>query len=245
MEAIESALKCAECKAFLECPIILPCSDSICKKHIKTDDDKEYHCLHCDATHVTPSSGFPENKSLRILLEAKIQQTIFGQQYKSASCSLQNLHKVIDDLRLFQTDPYYIVSKKINELKIETHIVRDQFKLSIDAKADTLIKELDEYEQECKRLVSSSDLLSKRLARLATDIDGLVKGELEKWHQSLNCFDSDEKEWRLIQEKSDRYRNQLEMDLGQFEDEFLLQKLSDYQLRVASFCKIQLESDRM
>jgi hypothetical protein len=241
MEAIESALKCVECGSILECPVILPCSDSVCKKHIEPDS-KEFHCMQCDLVHPKPSRGFPENRSLRILLEAKIQKTKFTPQYKSASTSFRNLAKSLDDLRLLQKDPHYFVNKKISELKNETDIVRDEFKLLIDQKADAIIKQLDQYEQECKSKLQSSDF-SKKLEKLASDIDA-IKREMDKWQKSLNSFESDEAELKMIQEKGDSYKTSLEMKLNAYEDDFLLNKLSLFQLKVASFCKIKLASDR-
>jgi hypothetical protein len=243
MDAIESALKCVECKSILDCPVLLPCSDSVCKKHVsQTESAKDFHCLQCDTTHAIPEAGFPHNKGLAILINAKIEKLKFSPQHKSALDSVKSLDKIVNDLNLFHKDPYFLVNKRIGELKSETDIIRDQFKLSIDQKANALIKELDEYEQECKRNLDSNDV-GKKLEQIAVKIVA-IKDELTKWQNSLNCFDSDEKEWAGIREKSSQIKQELETKLNEYEDEFLLKKLSDYQTKVASFCKIQLKSDR-
>jgi hypothetical protein len=200
MEAIESALKCVECKAILESPVFLPCSDLICKKHVKPDA-KEFHCLHCDIIHPIPDAGFPHNKGLAIMLEAKVQKVKCIPEYSNAFSSFKLLGKVIDDMSLLQKDPFYLINKKIGELKSETDIIRDQFKLKIDQKADSIIKELDVYEQECKRNLDSKETTQK-LEKLTANIDA-IKSEMEKWQKTLNCFETSAEEWTIVREKTD------------------------------------------
>jgi hypothetical protein len=241
MEAIESAVRCAECRAILECPVLLPCSDSICKKHV-TPEASEYYCLSCDVAHPVPPGGFPENKSLQILLNAKIRKTKFSSLRDSASEAFHTLSKKVHDAQLFQQDPYFLVNKKIAELKNETDIMRDEFKLSIDERADEIIRELNDYEQECKRNLKANDVVH-RLDQLAADINA-AKVEMDQWQKILNSFGTNEKDWTLIREKSSQYLNEFTMELNAHEDELLLNKLSDYRDKVLSFCKIQLQSDR-
>jgi hypothetical protein len=241
MEAVESALKCAECKAILESPVLLPCSDSVCKKHIKPDA-KEFHCLVCDLIHAIPADGFLDNKALAILLTAKIQKAKFTPEYTNAYSSFKNLEKIVTDLKQFQKDPYFFINKTIGELKRETDIIRDEFKMSIDQKAELIIRELDKYEHECKSNLESGDV-SNKLERIGKNIE-TIKSELGKWQKTLRCFEANELEWKTIREKSGEYRNQLEMELHECQEDFLLRKFSDYQHKLLSLCKIELESDR-
>jgi hypothetical protein len=219
----------------------LPFSDSICKKHVK-ERATDYHCLACDVIHEVPKGGFLENKALTMLLNEKIQKVKLSSNYESAFASFKKVEKAVDEMKLLQKDPYFLINKTIGELKRETDITRDEFKLQIDHKADELIAELDKYELECKRNLDSSDV-SNRLKKIAKYIEG-IKSELDKWQQTLRCFEPNEAEWKVIKEKSEEYQNQLEIELNEYEDEFLLKKLSDYQLKIVSFCKIDLESDR-
>jgi hypothetical protein len=180
---------------------------------------------------------------LKILLDANIQKTIFTPQYKSALDSVKNLDKIIDDFELFRRDPFFIVNKKISDLKSETDIIRDQFKLSIDAKANAILKELIEYEQNCKSKLESSGK-AKKLDKIAAEIER-IRNDMDKWQTQLDSFESNEKGWQMIKEKGDKYKTELEKEMNEYENEFLLNKIKDYQLKVAGFCKFQLESDRM
>jgi hypothetical protein len=113
METIEKVIKCTECMCVLESPVILPCSDLICKKHVK-EEAREFHCLACDIIHPVPSGGFPVNKALGIMLDQKIQNNRFLPEYHSAFDSFKNLGKAIDEAKLFQKDPPFFIKKVSN-----------------------------------------------------------------------------------------------------------------------------------
>jgi hypothetical protein len=119
METIEEAIKCAECKRVLESPVLLPCSDSICKKHVK-EGASEFHCLACDIIHPVPSAGFPVNKALALMLKRKIQNSRFSPEYNRALESIKDLENKVDEAKLFQRDPHFFINKVISELKSET-----------------------------------------------------------------------------------------------------------------------------
>jgi hypothetical protein len=241
METIELAIKCVECKSVLDSPVLLPCSDSICKKHVK-EGAKEYHCLASDIINPVPNAGFLYNKGLALLVNQKIQKAKFHPEYTSACDAFKSVEKLVDEMKLLQKDPHYIINKAIGELKRETDIIRDEFKLTIDNKADAIIKDLDKYEKECKSNLDSSDVSSK-LEKIATNIDGL-KDELEKWQETLRCFEPNDDEWKAIREKGDEYSQKLKHELDVYQDDFLMKKLGNYQLKLLSFCNINLESDR-
>jgi hypothetical protein len=243
METIKSVIKCAHCKGTLEPPaVFLPCSNSVCQKHIN-NQEKEYVCLACDMTHSVPSGGgFPHNKALNTLLSENIDMLTFNQIYESAYKSFKNLENVMDELKLLRSDPSGFINKTIGELKRETNTVRDEYKLSIDRKADEILRELDKYAQDCQRNLDSSYVCDK-LAKIGADIDG-IQSELDKWSKTLRNFEPRHAEWKMIRENCDEYRNVLEMDLNEYEYEFLLKKLDDYQGKVVSFCKLQLLSSR-
>jgi hypothetical protein len=179
---------------------------------------------------------------LAILVNQKIQKTKFHPEYTSAFDSFKSVEKLVEEMKLLQKDPHYLINKAIGELKRETDILRDEYKLAIDHKAEAIIKELDEYEKECKSNLDSSDV-SRKLEKIAANIDGL-KDELDKWQETLRCFEPNDAEWKAIKEKGDQHSQQLKLELDVYQDDFLMKKLNNYQLKLFSFCKINLESDR-
>jgi hypothetical protein len=131
METIKKAIKCSSCLHILARPVLLPCGHSICQKHVK-HESKEFHCLACDTISLIPKQGFPQNQALAVLIEENIQQTKFPSLYEEAMSSFKILDKKVDDMKKFQTDPYFFVNQTIGELKRETEIMREEFKISID-----------------------------------------------------------------------------------------------------------------
>jgi hypothetical protein len=110
METIEMVIKCTDCKCVLELPVILPCSDSICKKHVK-EGASQFHCLACDIIHAVPNAGFPVNKALAVLLDRQIQNSRFSAEYTKAFDSIKDLENKIDKAKLFQKDPHFSSTK--------------------------------------------------------------------------------------------------------------------------------------
>jgi hypothetical protein len=243
METIESAIKCSICRNILESPVLLPCSDSICKKHVTILGGQELHCLECDTIHAVPAAGFLENKALSKLLEANIEKVKFPTEYTHACDSMKALAKCLDEFRSFQKDPFKFRKKTIGDLRRETDIIRDQYKLKIDHRADEIIKELNEYEQECELKFSLVNVLSE-MDRIAPKLNK-INAELTEWqkNQSLS-FDSNQIEWKIIKEYSEFNRISLEKTLHDYRDATLLKKLTQYQLKLLAFSKIELDSDR-
>jgi hypothetical protein len=240
MEMIKEAIKCAECKSVLESPVFLPCSDSICKKHVK-EGASEFHCLACDIIHQVPNVGFPVNKALAVLLKRKIQNSKFSPEYNRALESIKHLENKVDEAKLFQRDPHFFINKVISELKSETDILRDEFKLAIDQKADAIIKDLDEYEQECKSNLNSRDV-AKKLDEMSIIIRE-INDDLAAWQETLRDFDAKEEILKLIKENGVRYKSELQSKLNEYESDFLMRKIGGYQQKVLSFCKTKLQSN--
>ena len=69
MPILCDAMKCSECENMLEKPVILPCGESVCRKHIPVvakegGENPKFYCKVCDDSHHVPSDGFPANKAL-------------------------------------------------------------------------------------------------------------------------------------------------------------------------------------
>jgi hypothetical protein len=241
MQDLLESLKCLECQNILEKPVVLPCGDFICMKHLKPDSS-EHLCTTCDILHAIPNGGFRENKTLAKLLKTNIHEAKFCKEYENAYVSFKNLEKTFEESKLFNKDPYLFINKTVSDLKMEVDILREEFKLKIDEKADALIKEMDEYEQECKGNLNSVDS-SLKFEEMAAHMER-VKVELQKWKTILDSFSPNEHKWKSIEEESEKLAIDLEVTLNEYKQEALLNKLYDYQLRLASFTKIDLKSDR-
>jgi hypothetical protein len=52
---------CKQCNRYFKSPSILPCGDTICKKHVIND---KIRCPNCNQEHIIPEQGFPINKAI-------------------------------------------------------------------------------------------------------------------------------------------------------------------------------------
>jgi hypothetical protein len=241
MEAFKQSLKCTQCKGWLELPVLLPCGDSICQKHV-TSESKECHCLECDSIHSVPSAGFPQNKALKKQLDARVQEANFCKEYTTAFESFKSLEETFEAMTLFKRDPSFFVNQAIGELKAEVDLLREEFKLKIDQKTEILIKELDEYELEYKSSLNSKPV-SPKIDKILIESDVVVKN-MEKWGKCLANFTPNENEWNLLIEECKTKKIELVDKLDECKQEALLNRLNDYQMKLVSFTTIELKSDR-
>jgi chromosome segregation ATPase len=243
METIENSIKCFECTSVLEKPVLLPCGESICYKHVKLNETVGFTCRKCAGIlHATPVGGFLHNKALEAIINAKIHKIQLCDEYDDAYRACKSLNKSISEVSLFRNDPYYFINKIIGDLKRETDILREEHKLKIDERANQIIDELDKYEQECKRNLDSSDFSSK-LTALNAHVNTL-KQDVEKWQKLLGNFDSSRAEWKKVKEKSQTHLDDLEARMNKFKNDLLLRKLREYHCLLISFTKIDLLSNK-
>jgi hypothetical protein len=243
MEEIIRSLKCTQCKNMLSSPLILPCGHAICSEHVTAGETSECHCTVCDIIHVVPEGGFARILALETILNANIQKAKFCAQYERAVGSLKEVEKKLDNFKLVHTNPDYFVSQTIGELKIETDLLREQFKLKIDERADEILKDLREYEQECHDQQRNPQDLPNRNKETDRFLQG-VNEQIEKWKKTLDNFDSSEVMWKVTEKESQNELFNLEAWLGELKDACLLQKLHEYESKLVEFSRFQLKSEQ-
>jgi hypothetical protein len=237
MEVFYNSIKCTECKSVLNSPVLLHCGHSICQEHVKPSA-QSHHCVSCDTVHLVPSGGFSKNIALEAMIGAKVQKAQFCSDYEQAFAACKNFETLFADLKLIYETPLSFVNKTIGELKMETDILREEFKMKIDDRANAILKELDAYEDECK--MSGVNLTSVHMS----DYVRRVNGQLDAWKKCLASFDSNKAEWDEIKAGSKTEAATMEAKLESYKQAILLQSFNKHLLKVVEFSKIQLESER-
>jgi hypothetical protein len=120
---------------------------------------------------------------------------------------------------------------------METDLLREEFKLKIDERADALIKALDNYEKECLKSLNSKELSPQLI---------IADEQLDKWKASLAGFDmsNNKAEWKDIRAEIKNKTKVLETKLGEYKKNIFLDKLNTFELKVVGFKSIQLHSDQ-
>ena len=144
MEIILDVMKCALCYELLESPVILPCSCSICKKHVQNQTNNVIRCEICRVEHQIPSDGFYANRALQKLIKAEITKLDFGNVHKIAKESCESVEETLNEFKVLLRDPSFYTHERISELKNAVQLKGEELKLKIDEEMWKLIDRLEE-----------------------------------------------------------------------------------------------------
>ena len=184
MDRILNAMKCAICNKIIESPLILPCSDNICKKHVSNQTNCVIRCEKCGVEHRIPINGFQENSALQAIIEAEIANLDFGNVHKEAKKSCESFEKALKEFELLLKDPNFYTHDKIDELKNSVQLKGEELKLIIDQEVTKHIDRLEEYERQCREYLSSNEF-KEESKKLESEMK-IAQSNLESWLESLN-----------------------------------------------------------
>ena len=185
MDKILGAIKCPHCQKTLEAPTILPCSDSICKKHINQSEET-IRCHKCGVQHQIPKDGFPLNKSLAEIIEAEIAKLDLGKIHSQAKESCKSVENVLREIEVTIRDPSYYTHLIISDLRNKIELKGGMLKLRIDQEMDKLFDTLDKYEIQCKAFLSTNEYKAET-ARINTELKN-AQSNLDSWMEILNKY---------------------------------------------------------
>ena len=184
MNKILNALKCAICRDILESPVILPCFDTICKKHVSKQINEVIRCEQCGVEHQIPANGFHPNNALQEIIDAEIANLELGSVHKEAKKSCESLEKALEEFEVLLKDPYFYPHERISELKNSVQLKGEELKLIIDEETKKFIERLEEYERQSKEFLSSKEFIVE-----SNKFDNELKiaqSNLHSWLESLN-----------------------------------------------------------
>jgi hypothetical protein len=191
MECLEESTRCKKCSKLLEKPILLPCGNAICEKHQLEvgENSKAIYCSICDLDHEIPAKGgFSRILALEKLIEKNINSIELGDEYKSTNERIKKFSEVFEKFEKLKTDPELIIHEKIDRIKANIDLRREELKSKIDQEALALINNLDEFEVDCKANIASINADTKTDEKL----NGW-KGDLNRWREQMNDFKIDDK----------------------------------------------------
>ena len=184
MDRILKAIKCTICHEIIESPVILPCSCTICKKHVSNQTNDVIRCENCGVEHQIPTNGFQPNNVLKNIIESGIANLDLGNVHKEAKKSCESFEDALKEFEVLLKDPYFYTHEKINELKNSVQLKGDELKLIIDQKMKKLLDRLEEYEKQSKEYLSSNEFKVES-QKLDNELK-LSQSSLNSWIESLN-----------------------------------------------------------
>ena len=184
MDLVLNAIKCAICNEILESQVLLPCSDTICKKHVSNQSNDVIRCEKCWVEHQIPAHEFPPIPSLEAIIKSDIGRLDFGSVHKEAKKSCESFEEALNEFQVLLKDPYVYTHERINELKNSVQLKGEELKLIIDEEMKKHIYRLEEYERQFKDYLSSNEFKVES-QKLENELK-LSQSNLDSWLESLN-----------------------------------------------------------
>lgn len=185
-----------------------------------------------------PETGFPYIKAIDRIIKTNIENYSFGQDYEEAIQMSDLLDKTIEKIDLLLDDPLFYIYESINKLKNDVESKREGLKLIIDDQADKLIKELDEYELQCRKNIESEKLNTEK-----NNLFKLVKEaneNLDKWSQLFSEFNS-EQNWLPIKQSIVNLSNRIKIQNELFKFNLLMEDRKEISY---TFAQLQIFSQK-
>ena len=184
MNKIRNAIKCAICQEILESPVILPCNDNVCKKHVSNQSNDVIRCEKCGIEHQIPTNGFQSNHVLQEIIDAQIGHLDLGTVHKSAKKSCESFEVALKELEVLLKDPLMYTHEKISEMKNDVQLKGEEQKQIIDNEMKKHFERLEEYEKQTKEYLCSNEF-KEESKKLENELK-IAQSNLDSWLESLN-----------------------------------------------------------
>lgn len=232
MESILKAVTCSDCKLILQSPLILPCFNSVCSKHVlKAEGVQFFYCRPCECDHPIPTTGFAPNSTASLLIDVSLSD------YKKANDACEQLESTISQMASFKNDPQRYIQEAIGLLKNNVRLRRKELIREIECKSEHVLVQLCSFESECvsslNSMVSSFAVVDINLERKKLKLDNF-RDELR------NLKGASESKWQSILVKCDSEIRKLIGTIDEIKKSLLLKKYDVFKRLQAEFCNLRL-----
>ena len=240
MERVIKALKCVECYEILESPVLLPCSHSICEKHVRADSKDSLKCGECGVDHQIPSkTGFPKNhaleeiisgcgtgcsnnQALEEIISSKLGSLDFGRAHIQIREHCDKLESLLVKIDCLKSDPMVYIYEEFDKLKNRVHIKTEELKLCVDQKAEQVLDMLKEYQAKCEGLLTDNKKLTEDRLINVDLFRNSVQSKLSLWQSLLNMVKINDNRWNTIQRENEKIIRNLEFSFNSLKKIILL-----------------------
>lgn len=254
MDKVKKAIKCISCLEILESPVLLPCSHSICFKHVRDVSNESIKCEICEVDHRIPSKiGFPKNQALEEIIEANIDSLYFGKSHIEALENCNQLESVLKSVDRLESDPYEYSREEFHELRNRVYLKSEQLKMNVDQKKDELLNFLTEFEVKCGNILpcikkqnrrKKFNKLSRKSFNNFNRVREQAKSDLKSWLNDLDGVKIDEAKWEEILRKCKITISDLKFAMKSSKNGLLMEEDQFYKSKVELFENINIDSDK-
>lgn len=176
---MESLVNCNICNNQYEDPIVLPCSKTVCSKHVYSDQTKKvFKCELCKGEHIAEKESFPTDKTMVDLLKIcskyiDISNTAYETHYDTSEILSKQLNDLFKEAQLLKNDPFFFIDDYFFKLRNKIDISKEEKIRMIVDHHEELINQANELEKECKsklNLNADKSLETEQLKNLAQNL---------------------------------------------------------------------------
>lgn len=144
----EELLTCFYCNRRFQNPVLLPCNEAICSKHIKElRRENSFGCPKCKQIHPIPNEGLPSDKKIQQIL--KLQES----HQKNFFSKLNELYEKYTELK---QNPFLLIQSHFEKIKKIIIECRDENKKILDALFEKYLEEMRLLELDEKEKISQN-----------------------------------------------------------------------------------------
>ena len=157
IDELKELTKCTHCNETFDVPMVLPCFELICKRHIennefKTNNDGFIKCPFCNDEH-----QIPEKIDLRIkkLIDLEVNKIDLGKKY--------SLDQLVKEFESLHNDSESFIYNYYAEMKAKVNLRREELLEAVNLKYEAIMDDLKAKENEAKQEAIKMKQLSENI----------------------------------------------------------------------------------
>ena len=226
-DEMQDLLTCELCKTQYEDPLILPCYNTVCSKHVYIETNgSKFKCSFCDKEHDSLNEKYPIDTKINKLL--KISSNYISKEYiyfGENNAGARDMHEKLSDLmnkaKILVDDPEYFINEHFNALRNKIDLTKEQYVKMIEDNCEKIIKQVNDLETDCKSKLLKRPEETGELKKYIKD----VENQLNDYMISLKTpdFDSDSY-WKRIKNRTENEIEIMKYFTLKFQNALLLKK---------------------
>jgi hypothetical protein len=225
---ILSILECQCCKHIFESPIVLPCSFTICRKHIadyklNTVLNNSIKCPICHKVHQIPIGGFPKNHSVQSFIDLKLDELDL-EKFKlrsEAKMYCGKLKQKIDEFESIRKSPLLYIMEFVETEVKKINTKREEELKRVDEYYSEMVSDIRSFEKACIESIQNMTYSKENLET--------IKKDVEIYDKFLNTLTIDEAKWKIIKKEMIKNQPRIENILKDFKSSALMNQIYQFE----------------
>ena len=175
-DRIKELTICEYCKHIFQRPVILPCGESICRKHLRElvpiNEESQNHivCYFCCELHsYDEESDYPPNKLVEKLVDLELVNS--QTHYELCKKICDKLRSKIIEFEEIKSNPMSYLTKFFDHLKAEVEAKKHESDVAAELLREKIFDSLNMFYNECQMAVETHqlhDMGSTEIVELST-----------------------------------------------------------------------------